>query len=313
MGAFEHQPVLLKEVLAALAVQPGEVCVDATVGGAGHARRLGECVGQDGMLIGLDQDDAALEAAEAALQGVLCKVRLIRGNFRRMDLLLSQADVSGVDVVLMDIGVSSYQLDEEERGFTYRADVPLDMRMDMTLPLTAADLVRKLSQDELTRILREYGEEKWAARIAEFIVRERKNQTIATTGQLVEIIKAAVPAGARRNGPHPARRTFQALRIAVNEELDALSQGLDAALRVLSPGGRLAVITFHSLEDRIVKERFRDWSKECTCPKEWPICKCGGNENIVEHVTRKAVLPSAEEVAENPRARSAKLRVVRKL
>ncbi|HPT67822.1 MAG TPA: 16S rRNA (cytosine(1402)-N(4))-methyltransferase RsmH [Bacillota bacterium] len=309
---FAHQPVLLNEVLAVLAVQPGEICVDATVGGGGHARRLAECAGSDGMLIGLDQDEMALAAAEEALTGAPCRVKLLRGNFRRLDLLLSLAEIPQVDVVLMDIGVSSHQLDEEERGFTYRTDAPLDMRMDRSLRRTAADLVRELSQEELTRIIREYGEERWAARIAEFIVKERQKGSITTTGQLVQIIKAAVPAGARREGPHPARRTFQALRIAVNEELDALSQGLDAALKVLRPGGRLAVITFHSLEDRIVKERFRDWARDCTCPKEWPVCQCGGKESKVELITRKPLLPSKEELAENPRARSAKLRAVRK-
>lgn len=307
--SFSHRSVLLEETIELLAISPGAVCVDGTVGGAGHALRMAELAGPTGLIVGIDQDDEALQAAEAVLAEGAAPFRLLKGNFRGMDRLLEEAGLGPADAVLMDIGVSSRQLDEEERGFTYQKEAPLDMRMDQQAPVTAADLLRRLSQEELIRILREYAEERWAARIAQFIVEARKERTIETTHQLVEIIKAAIPAAARRDGPHPARRTFQALRIAVNEELDALSEGLDAALRVLKPGGRLAVITFHSLEDRIVKERFKAWSMACHCPPEWPICQCGGEKQQVVIITRHPVAPSEQELRENPRSRSAKLRV----
>lgn len=311
--SFSHRSVLLEETIELLAIQPGAVCVDATVGGAGHARRMADLAGASGLIIGIDQDNEALLAAEMALREGKAPYRLLRGNFRHMDQLLKEASLEPVDAILMDIGVSSRQLDEEERGFTYQKDAPLDMRMDQRNPLNAAELLRRISREELTRILREYGEERWAARIAQFIVDYRKERPLETTGQLVEIIKAAIPAAARRDGPHPARRTFQALRIAVNEELDALSEGLDAALEILKPDGRLAVITFHSLEDRIVKERFKTWARACHCPPEWPICQCGGEQRRVQIVTRHPITPTEEELRENPRSRSAKLRVCQRL
>lgn len=309
---FQHQSVMLEEVIAHLSIQPGEICVDATLGGAGHAGRMANETGKNGLLIGIDQDRNALEAAQERLAHAPCRVILKKGNFRHIQRLLSEIDTPAVDVILFDLGVSSPQLDWEERGFTYRADAPLDMRMDLDQPVTAADLLRTLSQQEITKILRENAEERWAARIAEFIVEYRKKQPIETTGQLVEIIKAAIPAGARKNGPHPARRTFQALRIAVNQELDALEEGLESAVQCLKPGGRIAVITFHSLEDRRVKEAFQHWAKDCHCPPEWPICQCGGNRGIIKILTRHPVLPTEEELEKNPRARSAKLRVAMK-
>jgi 16S rRNA (cytosine1402-N4)-methyltransferase len=309
---FEHRPVLLQEVLSLLDIQPGFACVDATVGGGGHARPMAEKAGVNGLIIGIDQDQTALNAAEANLSDAACKIILLHGNFRRTDALLHQVGIDCVDTVLMDIGVSSHQLDVAERGFTFHKDVSLDMRMDKTQSKTAADLVNSLSVEEIARILREYAQERWAGRIAKFIVEYRQKNAITTTGQLVEIIKAAIPAAARRDGPHPARRTFQALRIAVNEELDALSEGLDAALNVLRPGGRLAVITFHSLEDRIVKERFKEWARACECPLEWPVCQCGGANNKIELITRRPVVPSTEEIESNPRSRSSKLRVCQK-
>ena len=309
---FEHRPVLLQEVLSLLDIQPGFTCVDATLGGGGHARPMAEKAGFNGSLIGIDQDKTALNAAEANLSDVDCKIILLHGNFRRTDALLHQVGINYVDTVLMDIGVSSHQLDVEERGFTFHKDVSLDMRMDKTQQKTASDLVNSLSVEEIARILWEYAQERWAERIAKFIVDYREKGAITTTGQLVEIIKAAIPAAARRDGPHPARRTFQALRIAVNEELDALSEGLDAALNVLKPGGRLAVITFHSLEDRIVKERFKEWARACDCPPGWPICQCGGANNKVKIITKRPVVPSAEEIENNSRSRSSKLRVCQK-
>lgn len=307
---FQHQSVLLHEALDLLAIKPGDICVDATLGGAGHSRFMAEMTGATGTLIGIDQDWNALKAAEEKLGQAPCRVVLKKGNFRDMERLLEEAGYPRVDTILFDLGVSSPQLDVEERGFTYREDAPLDMRMDTDQPLTAADLLQTLSQREITMLLRDNAEERWAARIAEFIVAYRAKQPIQTTGQLVEIIKAAIPAAARRDGPHPARRTFQALRIAVNEELEALQEGLEAAIRVLRPGGRLAVITFHSLEDRPVKEMFQRWAKDCRCPKEWPICQCGGEQSLVKILTRHPVLPSPDELNANPRARSAKLRAV---
>lgn len=309
---FQHQSVLLHESLELLAIKPGDICVDATLGGGGHARYMAERTGPDGILIGIDQDQNALNAASDVLSEAPCQVVLEKGNFRHIERLIQEAGFPGADTILFDLGVSSPQLDWEERGFTYREDAPLDMRMDTDQPVTAAELLRTLSHRELTTILRDNADERWAARIAEFIVAYREKQPIETTGQLVEIIKAAIPAAARRDGPHPARRTFQALRIAVNEELEVLEEGLEAALRTLRPGGRLAVITFHSLEDRRVKDAFRNWAKDCHCPPEWPICQCGGAKSLAKILTRHPILPSPEELEVNPRARSAKLRGVLK-
>jgi 16S rRNA (cytosine1402-N4)-methyltransferase len=310
--AFHHIPVLLQETMEALAVRPGGTYIDCTVGGGGHAAEILRRSSPDGRLIGLDQDENALRAAGDRLAPFGDRVTLVRTNFEHVADVADRLGLGAADGVLMDIGVSSHQFDEGERGFSYHHDAPLDMRMDRTRPLTAAVLVNEWEEEEIARVIREYGEERWASRIAQFIVRARRQRPIETTGQLVEIIKAAIPASARREGGHPARRTFQAIRIAVNDELGALERGLEGALRVLRPGGRLAVITFHSLEDRIVKQTFARWAKPCTCPPDLPVCVCG-KAPLAEPVTRKPVRASGAEVKANPRSRSATLRAVVKL
>ena len=308
-AAFHHLPVLLPAVLEALKPEPGRRYLDGTVGGGGHSRAILQASSPDGRLLGLDQDPAALAAAQQQLAAFGDRVLLRRANFRRLAEVVEATAFQPVDGILFDIGVSSPQLDEGERGFSFHQDTPLDMRMDPEGAVTARDLVNQLPAPELARILSEYGEERWAKRIAEFIVQRRP---LETTGELVEAIKAAIPAAARRTGPHPARRTFQALRIAVNDELGALQTGLEQALQVLAPGGRLAVITFHSLEDRIVKQTFVDWAKGCICPPDLPVCVCGRKPRA-RLVTRKPVTAGEAELSANPRARSAKLRAVEKL
>lgn len=309
--SFHHIPVLLHETLDALAVRPGGIYVDCTLGGAGHSVEILGRSGPDGILIGLDQDEQALKAAGERLAPFGERARLVKTNFEHIAAVVERLGIGPVDGVMMDIGVSSHQFDEGERGFSYHQDAPLDMRMDRDAPFTAADLVNEWDEGEIARIIWEYGEERWSRRIAQFIARARSQAPIQTTGQLVEIIKAAIPAGARREGGHPARRTFQAIRIAVNDELGVLERGLEGALQVLKPGGRLAVITFHSLEDRIVKQTFARWVKPCTCPPEIPVCVCG-KVPLAEHVTRKPVKASAQELEQNPRARSATLRAIEK-
>lgn len=308
--SFQHQPVLLQEVINYLNPVPGMVILDCTLGGGGHAQALLSRILPGGCLIGLDQDQAALEAADRRL-ALLGKAnyQIVHANFKDLDQVLLSRQVDGI---LFDLGVSSYQLDQKERGFSYQEDVPLDMRMDQTTTLKAFDLVNEGSLQELTKIIGEYGEEKWAKRIASFIVQARKKKSLHTTGQLVEIIKQAIPSGARRQGPHPAKRTFQALRIAVNQELDVLVPALEKGLQVLKPAGRMVVITFHSLEDRLVKRVFQKWVKACTCPADFPVCVCE-NRPQVKILTKKPVIPSVEEIEKNPRARSAKLRAVEKL
>lgn len=308
--SFQHQPVLLQEVINYLNPVPGMVILDCTLGGGGHAQALLSRILPGGCLIGLDQDQAALEAADRRL-ALLGKAnyQIVHANFKDLDQVLLSRQVDGI---LFDLGVSSYQLDQKERGFSYQEDVPLDMRMDQTTALKAFDLVNEGSLQELTKIIGEYGEEKWAKRIASFIVQARKKKSLHTTGQLVEIIKQAIPSGARRQGPHPAKRTFQALRIAVNQELDVLVPALEKGLQVLKPAGRMVVITFHSLEDRLVKRVFQKWAKDCTCPADFPVCVCE-NRPQVKILTKKPVIPSVEEIEKNPRARSAKLRAVEKL
>lgn len=308
---FRHKPVMLKEVLEMLAVKPDGTYVDCTVGSGGHAAGILELLGREGRLIGLDRDPEALAAARVRL-GNDPRVQLVRANFRGLGAVLEELGISGVDGVLYDLGVSSYQLDNPGRGFTYWEDVPLDMRMDREDPVTAADLVNTLDGKELARIIREYGEERWATRIADFIVAARARQPITTTGQLVEVIKNAVPAGARRIGPHPARRTFQALRIAVNQELEALKESLAQAIAVLKPGGRLVVLSYHSLEDRIVKEFIRKAQAGCVCPPTAPVCVCGQKPQLVA-VTKRPRTPTGEEMGRNPRARSAKMRAAEKV
>jgi 16S rRNA (cytosine1402-N4)-methyltransferase len=314
---YRHTPVLLAEVTQQLSPHPGSIIVDCTLGGAGHAKRLLDLVVPGGVLVGIDQDDAALVAAENTLrlgQQILSEsIVLLKGNFGDLDELLVEARLPYVDGFLFDLGVSSPQLDFPERGFSYRDDAPLDMRMDPgQQTLTAAEVIATRSEADLARIIRDYGEERWASRIASFIVGSRSRRPVTTTRELVEIIKAAVPASARREGPHPAKRTFQAFRIEVNSELDMLRRGLEASVRWLVAGGRVAVITYHSLEDRIVKQFFVDLSQGCTCPPGLPVCTCG-HEPVLRNLTRRAIVPTPEEIEQNPRARSAKLRVAEKL
>ena len=313
---FQHTPVLLAECLEQSNLKPQQTFVDATHGGAGHSLEMAKLVGPGGTLIGIDQDEVALAAARSRLEALPDEQRpnleLLRGNFGDMDDLLVSAEVPGVDAFLFDLGVSSVQIDTPSRGFSFKENGPLDMRMDPgKTTLTAAEIVNTYNAADLTRIIRAYSDEKWASRIADFIVRSRANGRIETSEQLVDIIKAAIPASARRAGGHPAKRTFQALRIEVNSELDVLRRGLDAAVRWLNPGGRLVVISYHSLEDRIVKETFNAYANRCTCPPDLPVCVCG-KEPILDLVTRKPLLPTAGEIERNPRARSAKLRVARK-
>lgn len=313
---FQHTPVLLAECLEQSNLKPQQTFVDATLGGAGHSLEMAKLIGPGGTLIGIDQDEVALAAARSRLEslpdGQRPNLELLRGNFGDMDDLLVSAEVPGVDAFLFDLGVSSVQIDTPSRGFSFKENGPLDMRMDPgKTTLTAAEIVNTYNAADLTRIIRAYSDEKWASRIADFIVRSRANGRIETSEQLVDVIKAAIPASARRVGGHPAKRTFQALRIEVNSELDVLRRGLDAAVRWLNPGGRLVVISYHSLEDRIVKETFNAYANRCTCPPDLPVCVCG-KEPILDLVTRKPLLPTAGEIERNPRARSAKLRVARK-
>ncbi|NMB00100.1 MAG: 16S rRNA (cytosine(1402)-N(4))-methyltransferase RsmH [Firmicutes bacterium] len=308
---YGHEPVLLQETIQALALKAGEVYVDGTVGAAGHS--LGMLATEPTIrLVGIDQDGDALERAKFRLANYADQVTLIRDNFRNLQSILHSINITQVSGILLDIGVSSPQLDDGERGFSFHQDARLDMRMDQDAPLDAWTIVNTYSQEELAEIIWQYGEERWAARISEFIVAERAKGSLETTGDLVNVIKKAIPAGARAQGPHPARRTFQALRIAVNDELGALKVGLEQAVNVLKSGGRLAVITFHSLEDRIVKEYFQELLGKCTCPSNLPVCVCG-SKPVVHLVNRKPIVASERELQSNPRARSAKLRVVEKI
>lgn len=310
---FNHRPVLLDECIESLNIKSDGTYIDGTLGGAGHSLEIIKKLDK-GTLVGIDQDDFALETAGERLrreQGNAGLV-LIKGNFRNMPQLLASKGIEGADGILLDIGTSSHQLDEAERGFSYMQDSPLDMRMDRTGKLDAGTIVNTYGEKAIKDIIREFGEENWAARIASFIVKARVEKRIETTGQLVEIIKAAIPAQARRDGPHPAKRTFQALRIAVNDELGALKDVLGCTVQILKPGGRLSVITFHSLEDRIVKNEFQIREKPCTCPPSFPVCICGKKPEL-KVLTRKPILPSEEELAQNPRSRSAKLRTAQKI
>ncbi len=309
---FRHVPVLLNQCIEALNIRPEGIYVDGTVGGAGHSRHIAEKLSEKGRLIGIDRDEEALKTAEERLAGFPCRVDLVQSNYADIRSVLTQLDIPGIDGALLDIGVSSFQLDNPERGFSYMHDAPLDMRMNQEDPLTAWDVVNRYSEGDLARIIREYGEERWAKRIASFVVERRRTQPIDSTGQLVEIIKAAIPAKARRSGPHPAKRTFQAIRIEVNDELGQLKRAVEEYLDVMNVGGRLAVITFHSLEDRIVKEAFQKRANPCTCPPELPVCVCGKVADV-RKVTRKPIQPEEEELEVNPRSRSAKLRVCEKI
>ncbi|MGI5896349.1 MAG: 16S rRNA (cytosine(1402)-N(4))-methyltransferase RsmH [Oscillospiraceae bacterium] len=305
---FKHYSVLLHECLEGLAIHPNGVYVDATAGGAGHSSEIAKRL-ETGRLFAFDQDPDAVAVATERLKPYPC-AEVVQSNFRNMGGELGRRGIEGVDGVLLDLGVSSFQLDTAERGFSYRYDAPLDMRMSKQ-GVSAKDIVGTYSVEDLTRILREYGEEKFAYSIAQRIVRERETREIATTFELAEIIKASMPAKAKRE-KNPCKRSFQALRIAVNSELESLSEGLDAAFELLKPGGRLVVISFHSLEDRMIKQRFASWCKGCTCPPEFPVCVCG-KQPLAKLVNKKPILPTTEECEINPRSQSAKLRILEKL
>ncbi|MGX8698558.1 MAG: 16S rRNA (cytosine(1402)-N(4))-methyltransferase RsmH [bacterium] len=309
--AGKHIPVLLDECLAGLAIKPDGIYVDGTLGRGGHSEKIAERL-QTGRLLGLDRDPAAILEAGERLRPFGERVKLIRANFRDLGAVLDEEGIDRVDGMLFDLGVSSPQLDDPVRGFSYRADAPLDMRMDPDAPLSAYDVVNGWAEEELTDILFTYGEERYARRIAAAILRARAKKPIETTLELVELIRAAMPAAALREKQHPAKRTFQALRIAVNDELGALDAVMDTALERLRPGGRLCVISFHSLEDRIVKNAIRRRENGCTCPPELPVCVCGFVKTV-KSVTRKPITPSERELQENPRSRSARLRVAEKL
>ena len=308
---FKHISVLLNECLDALDIKENGIYVDCTLGGAGHSSHILERLSKDGLLIGIDQDRDALKAARERLKKFE-NVKYVHSNFYDIDNILQNLDIPKVDGILMDLGVSSYQLDEGERGFSYMKDAPLDMRMNRDNDFSAYEIVNDYSEDELYKIIKNYGEERFAKRIANCIVNRRSEKPIETTMQLVDIIKAAIPARARREGPHPAKRTFQAIRIEVNSELKILNQTIEDGVNRLNKGGRMAIITFHSLEDRIVKLKFRELNDPCTCPKEFPMCICGKKPSV-KLVSRKGIEPTKEEVEENPRSRSAKLRIIEKL
>lgn len=309
---FFHVPVMLKPSVDNLVWKDNGIYVDGTVGGAGHSREILERLKGQGRLIGIDRDINALNSAEEKLKEYKDRITLRHSNFANIKNVLYDLGIDKVDGVLLDLGVSSPQLDDAARGFSYMNDAPLDMRMDRTLAVTAADIVNNYSLEDLKNIIDKYGEEKWAARIASFIVNERSVQPIGTTFELVEIIKKAIPAAARREGPHPAKRTFQAIRIAVNRELEEVEKVIPEAVDILNTNGRICIITFHSLEDRIVKDSFRNLSNPCTCPPEFPVCICN-NKPSITIVTRKPIVPDEDELANNPRSRSAKLRVAEKL
>lgn len=310
---FAHRPVLLDEVLELLVIKPQGVYVDCTLGGGGHAAAILDRMETGGLLVGLDQDDDALAAAGSRLAGISSQAGrlLVRSNFSELSAVMTESQISGADGILADLGVSSWQLDEAERGFAYNQDGPLDMRMDRRQPMTAARLVNTASEAELTRILQDYGEERYARRISRAIVVRRAREPFTTTGELSDLIRSAMPAAARQEAQHPAKRSFQALRIAVNGELDVLAQLLAQAPRYLNEGGRLCIITFHSLEDRLVKDAFRTLMNPCICPRDLPICACGRvSQGLV--ITRRPVMAGPSEQAVNPRSRSARLRCFEK-
>lgn len=308
---FMHKSILLEEVLDGLRIRPEGRYLDGTLGGGGHSFHICERLSPEGRLIGIDQDGDAIEAASARLAPFQDRVDIVRGNYVEFDRILDGLGIDSVDGILLDLGVSSYQLDNAERGFTYREDVPLDMRMDTRAERTAADIVNGYSQQELYRVIRDYGEDRFAQNIAKHIVQAREKKPICTTGELCEVIKAAIPARMRAGTGHPAKQTFQAIRIELNQELQVLEQSVDRMIDRLSPGGRLCIITFHSLEDRIVKTRFRTNENPCICPPGFPVCVCG-RVSRGRVITRKPVEPSAEELRENRRAKSARLRIFEK-
>lgn len=308
---FRHTSVLLEEVIENLHINPDGTYVDGTLGGGGHSYHIAERLSPKGRLLGIDQDDAAIEAAGERLSVFGDKVTIVRSNYKDMDQVLRDNGIYDVDGIVLDLGVSSYQLDTAERGFSYKYDTGLDMRMDRRQTLTAKDIVNAYSLQELSRIIRDYGEDKFAQNIARHIVQAREKEPIETTGQLNDIIRGAIPAKMRTVGGHPSKRTFQAIRIACNSELDVLRDSLSMMVDLLKPGGRLCIITFHSLEDRIVKSAFRTYENPCVCPPDFPVCVCG-RKSKGKVITRKPVLPGAEETKGNKRAKSAKLRVFEK-
>lgn len=309
---FNHISVLLEECIENLKIKEDGIYIDGTLGGAGHSNEIANHLNSNGLLIGIDQDENAIKAASQKLWALKDRVTLVRDNFSNIDHVLENLKIDGFDGLLLDLGVSSHQLDEADRGFSYMHDAPLDMRMDNRKDLTARFVVNNYSENELEKMIKSYGEEKWAKRIAKFIVEFRQEAEIITTHQLVDIIKRAIPKGARIDGPHPAKRTFQAIRIEVNGELEIIKNTIEIAAQKLNKGGRICIITFHSLEDRIVKNTFRSLSNPCTCPPEFPMCQCH-KEATVKIITRKPIVPTDEELEVNPRSRSAKLRVIEKM
>lgn len=308
---FKHVSVLLKECIDNLNIKENGIYVDCTLGGAGHSSEIIKKLSKNGRLIGIDQDEDAIKAAGERLKAY-SNVTYVHDNFYNIDSILQNLNIEKVDGILMDLGVSSYQLDEASRGFSYMHDAPLDMRMNRESSRSAYEVVNKYSEDQLYNVIKNYGEEKFAKRIANFIVEHRENKSIDTTLQLVEIIKAAIPARFRREGPHPAKRTFQAIRIEVNKELEILEKAITDSVERLNSGGRIAIITFHSLEDRIVKTTFKKLQDPCECPKEFPICICG-KKPVLKIITKKPIEANEQELEINPRSRSAKLRVGQKI
>ena len=305
---FKHIPIMLDEVIEGLDIKPDGIYVDGTLGGGGHSYEIAKRLVSGGRLIGIDQDEAAIKAAGARLSGFGDRVTIVRSNYAQMVSVLQSLGIEQVDGILLDLGVSSHQLDNAERGFSYMEDAPLDMRMDRRQEKTAGDIVNFYSQAELTRIIRDYGEDKFAAKIAAKIIGFRENKPVETTGELAEIIKSAIPMKYRLTGGHPAKRTFQAIRIELNRELEILEESIEGMLDILSDRGRMAVITFHSLEDRIVKSAFKKAESPCTCPPDFPICVCGKKSKGFV-ASRKPLIPSDEEMERNPRAKSSKLRI----
>ncbi len=306
---FEHKSVMLNEVIDALNIQPHGIYLDCTLGGGGHSLKIGESLDSDGFLIGIDRDEDAISAAREKLSGLSCKVEIVHGNFSELDKILDSLGVEKIDGALFDLGVSSYQIDTAERGFSYMNDAPLDMRMDRTKNFSAFDVINNYDEDSLVKIFSEYGEERFSKRIAKNIVGARKNSAIETTGELVKIIEKSVPKIS--DGGHPAKRVFQAVRIEVNHELEILNAAIISAVRHLKFGGRIAIITFHSLEDRIVKNTFKTLAQDCICPKNFPVCVCNHKAEI--KILGKAATATVEELNKNSRAKSAKLRTAEKI
>ncbi len=306
--AFEHTSVLLEETIEGLCIKPEGIYVDGTLGGGGHSERVAEKLGEAGRLVGIDQDEAAIHAAQERLSGFGDKVTVVRSNYRNTKEILSGLGITKIDGMMLDLGVSSYQLDTCERGFSYRFDAPLDMRMDERQSLTARDIVNHYDEKELYRIIKEYGEDKFAKNIARHIVMARQKAPLETTGELNEVIKAAIPARMRAEGGHPSKRTFQAVRIECNRELEVLKESLEDLIELLNPGGRLCIITFHSLEDRIVKTAFKQAANPCTCPPGFPVCVCG-KVSKGKVITGRPIVPGEKEQKENSRSKSAKLRI----